>query len=83
MPRQRRRRIYLYLYNDDYNAVSYVDHILRVACNKNPIAAAQIIQIVENVGKCQVMSGFEPMIFNMYAVLAKAGLTVKLLDKQI
>lgn len=79
----KRKRIYLYLYNDDYNAVSYVDHTLRMACNKNPIVSAQIIRIVEDVGKCQVMSGFEPTIFNVYAALAKAGLNVKLLDKQI
>ncbi len=79
----RRKRIYLYLYNDDYNAVTYVDHILRTACNKNPIVSAQIIRIVEATGKCQVMSGFEPTIFGIYAALAKAGLTVKLLDKQI
>jgi ATP-dependent Clp protease adapter protein ClpS len=83
MARQRRKRIYLYLYNDDYNAVTYVDHILQTACNKNPIVSAQIIQIVEATGKCQVMSGFEPTIFSIYAGLAKAGLTVKLLDKQI
>ena len=79
----RRKRIYLYLYNDDYNAVTYVDHILRTACNKNPIVSAQIIRIVEATGKCQIMSGFEPTIFGIYASLAKAGLTVKLLDKQI
>jgi len=79
----RRKRIYLYLYNDDYNAVTYVDHILRSACNKNPIVSTQIIHVVEATGKCQVMSGFEPTIFNIYAALAKAGLNVKLLDKQI
>jgi len=83
MAGRRRKRIYLYLFDDDYNAIPYVDHILRVACNKNPIVAAQIIQIVEANGKCQVLSGFEPAIFRIYALLIKAGLIVKLTEKQI
>ena len=83
MAGQRRKRIYLYLFDDDYNSIAYVDHILRAVCNKNPIVAAQIIQIVETTGRCQVSSGFEPAIFRIYASLVKAGLIVKLTEKQI
>jgi ATP-dependent Clp protease adapter protein ClpS len=83
MAGQRRKRVYLYLFNDDNNAIAYVDDILRTICNKNPIAAAQIIRIVETTGRCQVTSGFEPAIFHIYALLVKAGLIVKLTEKQI
>lgn len=78
----KRKRIYLWLYNDDYNAANYVQYILQTACNLNPVTATQLITICEAKGCCQVMSGFEPGIFGVYTTLVKAGLKVKLLDKK-
>jgi len=79
----KRKRIYLCLYNDDYNSVQYVRYMLTTACNLNPITADQIITICEHRGSAQVTSGFEPGIFVLYGTLAKAGLKVKLLDKKL
>ena len=77
--RPRRKRIHLYLLNDNINAFQYVIEILQMfipMCNS--LHAEQIAHIVHKSGRCDVYSGFAPEIYLIYSNLKKAGLNVEL-----
>jgi len=77
--RRRRKRMHLYLLNDDINSFEYVIESLRSfvpLCNS--LRAEQIAMIVHNAGECQIYTGFAPEIYLMYAAFQKAGLEVQI-----
>jgi ATP-dependent Clp protease adapter protein ClpS len=77
--RPRRKRMHLYLLNDDINTVDYVIEILSsVIPMCNSLRAEQIAMIVHNVGECNVYSGFPPAIYLLYVKLTKAGLNAQI-----
>ena len=75
--RPRRKRIYLYLLNDDYNAMQYVIKSLMVVLPMcNSLRAEQLAIIAHNNKECLVHTSLTPAIYVMYAQLQKLGLQV-------
>jgi len=82
--RQRRKRLHLYLLNDDTNSVDYVVNLLMYLCNHNAFQAEQCALITHSNGKCHIYSslnGSEMMV--IYGTFLKAGLNVELKDKKL
>jgi len=78
-PRRRRKRMELYLLNDDINSFDYVMTSLTLLLPMcNSLRAEQIAMIVDNTGECSVYSGFAPEIYMLYAHFQKLGLTVQI-----
>jgi len=77
--RPRRKRMSLYLMNDDHNSFEYVISTLtRFLPMCNSLRAEQIAQLVHNSGECHIHTAFPPEIYILYAQLQKEGLTVQL-----
>ena len=80
----RRKRMSLYLINDNENSFDNVIYILSnylPMCNS--LRAEQIARLVHTSGECHIHTGFPPEIYILYAQIQKAGLQVKLkLDKK-
>ena len=77
--RRRRKRMYLYLINDNKNSFDYVIDCLTSfipMCNK--LKAEQIAMITSNVGECSIWSGFAPDIYLLYTAFIKTGLNVEI-----
>jgi len=77
--RPRRKRMKLYLLNDNENSFEYVMQSLQSfipMCNS--LRAEQIAMIVHNTGECSIYSGFAPEIYMIYALFQKAGITVQI-----
>ncbi len=80
--RKRRKRLHLYLIDDDYNTVDYViDCLHNVLPMCNVLTAEQIAMIVHNVGQAQIYSGFGNDVYIKYAQLQKLGLNVDIKTK--
>lgn len=76
--RKRRKRIALYLYNDELNSFEVVVQILAKYLPKcNRLRAEQLAIIAHNVGKVKLCTGFSPDIYKILADLIKAGLLVE------
>ena len=82
--RPRRKRMSLYLMNDNVNSFEFVIYTLQKnlpMCNS--LRAEQIAHLVHESGECHIHTGFPPEIYILYAQIQKAGLQVKLkLDKK-
>jgi len=77
--RPRRKRISLYLMNDDENSFDYVIYMLQKSIPMcNALRAEQIARLVHDSGKCHIHSGFPPEIYMIYAQMQKSGLKVQL-----
>tara|TARA_R110001592_G_C13005138_1_gene736265 strand:- start:102 stop:392 length:291 start_codon:yes stop_codon:yes gene_type:complete len=79
LPKRRRKRMKLYLLDDNENSFQYVIETLRSfipMCNS--LRAEQIAMIVHNTGECSIYSGFAPEIYMIYAMFQKAGLQVQI-----
>ena len=77
--RRRRKRMQLYLMDDDRNSFESVMQILQSflpLCNS--LRAEQIAMIVHNAGECSIYSGFAPEIYILYAHFQKAGLNTQI-----
>jgi len=77
--RPRRKRMKLYLLNDNENSFEYVMQSLQSfipMCNS--LRAEQIAMIVHNAGECCIFSGFSPDIYVIYTAFQKAGLSVQI-----
>ena len=75
----RRKRMNLYLINDDKNSFEYVIESLRTLIPMcNLLRAEQIAMIVHNAGECSIYSGFAPEIYMIYSSMVKAGLIVQI-----
>ena len=75
----RRKRMNLYLLNDDKNSFEYVMEVLKAyvpMCNS--LRAEQIAMIVHNTGECSIYSGFTPEIYMIYTSFQKSGLLVQI-----
>ncbi len=79
--RTRDPKIHLILQNDNVNDVQYIHDLLVNTCAMNPIAAEQAIIIAHTKGKCPILTGPSTVLYTVYAILHKAGLTVTLTDK--
>jgi len=77
--RRRRKRMNLYLLNDNENSIEYVMQSLKSFIPMcNVLRAEQIAMIVHNTGECDIYSGFAPEIYMIYAAFQKAGLNVQI-----
>jgi ATP-dependent Clp protease adapter protein ClpS len=77
--RRRRKRMNIFILNDDKNSFDYVITTLcRILPMCNSLQAEQIAMIVHNSGECNVYSGFAPEIYLLYAHLQKAGLNTQI-----
>ena len=77
--KRRRKRLKLYLLNDNSNTFEYVMETLKTfipMCNS--LRAEQIAMIVHNAGECCIYSGFGPEIYILYAHFQKAGLNTQI-----
>tara|TARA_R100001594_G_scaffold57490_1_gene91419 strand:+ start:3961 stop:4248 length:288 start_codon:yes stop_codon:yes gene_type:complete len=75
--RQRRKRVYLYLLDDDYNSMEYVIKSLIVVLPMcNSLRAEQLALITHNNKECLIHSSLNSTIYIMYAQLQKLGLKV-------
>lgn len=78
-PKRRRKRMQLYLLNDNENSFQYViDVLTSILPMCNSLRAEQIAMIVHNAGECSIYSGFAPDIYVLYANLQKMGLLVQI-----
>ena len=77
--RRRRKRLNLYLLNDNKNSFEYViQSLTRFIPMCNALRAEQIAMIVHNTGECSVYSGFTPEIYLIFTALMKSGLSVQI-----
>ena len=80
-PRKRRKRLSLYLLNDNHHSFQYVNNVLITLLPMcNTLRAEQIATLVHGTGECQIHSGFAPEIFIIYAKFRDSGLTIDLRD---
>lgn len=75
---KRRKRLHLYLLDDDENTFEHVISTLMSDCNHNYFQACQCANIVHTKGCIEIKSGFNPEIFAMYLQLSQVGLNVEL-----
>ena len=57
--RPRRKRLYIYLMNDNVNAFEYVIKVLQSVLGHNVYQAEQCAMITHNAGKCLVHSALD------------------------
>ena len=77
--RRRRKRMNLYLKNDDKNSFDYVmQSLMSFLPMCNILRAEQIAMIVHNTGECSIYSGFAPEIYLIYTSFQKSGLDVEI-----
>ncbi len=81
--RPRRKRLYLYLINDDINEFDYVHKVLMSVLGHNTYQAEQCAMITHSAGKCLVYEGLGQEPYFMYEIFTKSGLTVKLTHKKL
>jgi ATP-dependent Clp protease adapter protein ClpS len=75
--RKRRKRLHLYLIDDDHNTMDHViDSIQHVLPSCNILTAEQIAVTTHAAGKAEMYSGFGNDVYIKYAQLQKLGLTV-------
>ena len=76
--RKKRKRIELYLHNDNYNSFEYVTLALSRNLPKcNVIRAEQLAILAHNNGMVKICSGFSPEIYAVQANLVRIGLKVE------
>jgi len=80
---KRRKRLHLYLLDDDKNTFEHVISTLMTSCNHNYYQAHQCANIVHTKGRIEVKSGFPPEIFALYLQLAQQGLNVELRKRKL
>jgi len=77
--KRRRKRMHLYLINDNINSFDYViESIVSLIPLCNRLRAEQIAMITNNTGECSIYSGFSPEIYLLYTAFIKSGLTVQI-----
>ena len=81
--RPRRKRLYIYLMNDNVNAFEYVIKVLQSVLGHNVYQAEQCAMITHNAGKCLVHSALDRDAYLLYEILLKHGLKVQLTIKKL
>ncbi len=79
----RRKRLFIYLINDEVNSFEYVHKVLMSVCMHNTFQAEQCAMITHEAGKCHIHSALGTDAYLIYEVLLKNGLTVKLTHKKL
>ena len=80
--RKRRKRLHLYLIDDDFNSFDNVIYALQtVLPDCNALLAEQMAMITHNAGKAELYSGFGNDVYIKYAQLQKLGLNVDIRTK--
>jgi len=80
--RKRRKRLHLYLIDDDFNSFDNVMYALQsVLPECNALLAAQMATITHNAGQAELYSGFGNEVYIKYAQLQKLGLNVDIRTK--
>jgi len=80
---KRRKRLHLYLLNDEENSFEYVVKVLMTLCGHNYYQAEQCAMITHNTGKSHIYTGLGVQPILLYEALLKHGLNVELKEKQI
>lgn len=80
---KRRKRLHLYLLDDEVNSFEYVIKALMTVCGHNYYQAEQCAMITHNNQLCHIFSGLGNEPIYMYETLLKHGLTVKLKNKKL
>jgi len=76
--KRRRKRIPLFLYNDEFNSFeSIVLSLTRHVPKCNTLRAEQLSLLAHNNGKTQIYSGFSPEVYQIQANLIKCGLIIE------
>jgi ATP-dependent Clp protease adaptor protein ClpS len=81
--RPRRKRLHIYLMNDDFNSFEYVIKVLMAILGHNVYQAQQCAEITHNVGKCHIYSALGNDAYFTFEQLTKHGLSVKLTHKKL
>ena len=81
--RPRRKRLHIYLKNDNINSFEYVHKALMSICGHNTFQAEQCAMITHNSGRCHVYSGLGNEPYFIFELLTKHGLMVELKSKKI
>jgi|TARA_R110000787_G_scaffold233111_2_gene340129 ATP-dependent Clp protease adaptor protein ClpS len=79
----RRKRLHLYLLNDDAMPFEYVVNTLVTMCNHNTLQAEQCALTTHTTGQSHILSALGLEAVLIYDVLRKQGLNVKLVDKKL
>tara|TARA_R110002050_G_scaffold70772_2_gene152532 strand:- start:579 stop:869 length:291 start_codon:yes stop_codon:yes gene_type:complete len=78
-PKRRRKRMQLYLMNDNVNSFEYVmESLMTLLPLCNSLRAEQIAMLTDGHGECSIYSGFAPEIYILYANFQKVGLEVQI-----
>jgi len=76
--KKRRKKVSLFLYNDDYNSLEYVVEVLsRFVPKCNKLRSEQLAIMAHNKGCIQICSGFSPEIYQIQSNLIRVGLIVE------
>jgi len=78
---QRRKRLHIYLLNDDENSFEYVVKVLMALCGHNVFQAEQCALLTHNTGTSHVYTGLGVQPILLYEALLKHGLNVELKTK--
>jgi len=79
IPKGRRKRMELYLLNDNVNSFEYaIQSLTDLLPMCNILRAQQIATLVDGHGECCIYSGFAPEIYVLYAGFQKLGLKVQI-----
>jgi len=79
LPKGRRKRMELYLLNDNINSFDYaMQSLTDLLPMCNTLRAQQIVLLVDGHGECCIYSGFAPEIYVLYAGFQKLGLKVQI-----
>ncbi len=79
LPRRRRKRMELYLINDEVNSFDYaIEALTSLLPLCNTLRAQQIVLLTDGRGECQIYSGFAPEIYIIYANFQKLGFNVEI-----
>jgi len=79
----RRRRLHIYLEDDNVNSFEYVIKVLMAVCGQNVYQAEQCAIITHQAGRCHIFSGLGNEPYLVFEHLIKHGLTVKLTHKKL
>jgi|TARA_R110000851_G_scaffold155262_1_gene297622 ATP-dependent Clp protease adaptor protein ClpS len=78
----RRKRLHIFLINDDELPFEYVTKVLMAVCGHNVYQAEQCAMITHNSGECHIWSGLGNDPYLVFEHLIKHGLDVKLKSKK-
>jgi ATP-dependent Clp protease adaptor protein ClpS len=79
----RRKRLHIYLHDDNVNSFEYVVKVLMSICGHNMYQAEQCAMITHNTGESHIYSGLGNDPYIIFELLIKHGLTVQLKDKKL